>query len=405
MPLEADARRLEGQTGRAALASDFSYGSFWGVGLRSASAEGKAADRAGAPAREADSGRPEQFVPELHSCWAGGMIVGSAFKRALQVATMIGIVVLGALIWRQSTENSFVEACVFGLIALGVIGVGISEIGDPAAASSSPIVGESRSGDKTSAAEQRFAADLAMVARLLQAHLRANSSYSDSLVRANKDLPSLDKPEQIRAVVISLIEENQKIQTKMGELSRNLDDSVAKIEKLRSNLAEANDKALRDPLTALGNRRFFDQKLDQALLEAPESSGLSLVMCDIDRFKAVNDKFGHPVGDMVLKLFSEILSNNIKGRDTVARVGGEEFAIIFPQTPTADAAAIGDQIRKQLEAKKWVVGSSGAPLGVVTASFGVAQLRADEGAAELVKRADEALYRAKSEGRNRVAVG
>ena len=128
-------------------------------------------------------------------------------------------------------------------------------------------------------------------------------------------------------------------------------------------------------------------------------------MCDIDRFKAINDKFGHPVGDMVLKLFSEILSNNIKGRDTVARVGGEEFAIIFPQTPTADAAAIADQIRKQLEAKKWVVGSSGAPLGAVTASFGVAQLRADEGAEELFKRADEALYRAKSEGRNRVAVG
>ncbi len=331
--------------------------------------------------------------------------MGSDFKRALQVGTMIGIVGLGALIWRQSTENSFVEACVFGLIARGVIGVGISEIAHPSAASSAAAAGEGGAGEKTSAAEQRFAADLATVTRLLQAHLRANSSYSDSLVRANKDLPLLDKPEQIRAVVISLIEENQKIQTKMGELSRNLDESVAKIENLRSNLAEANDKALRDPLTSLGNRRFFDQKLEQALVEAPESIGLSLVMCDIDRFKAVNDKFGHPVGDMVLKLFSEILSNNIKGRDTVARVGGEEFAIIFPQTSPADAVAVADQIRKQLEAKKWVVGSSGAALGAVTASFGIAQLRADEGADELFKRADEALYRAKSEGRNRVVVG
>ena len=333
------------------------------------------------------------------------MTVGSAFKRALQVGTMIGIVVFGALIWRQSTENSFVEACVFGLIALGVLGVGISEIRDSAVASPSAIAGEGRYDQKTSAAEQRFSNDLALIARLLQAHLSANSSYSDSLVRANKDLPLLEEPEQIRAVVLSLIDENQKIQTKMSELSRNLDDSVAKIEKLRSNLAEANDKALRDPLTALGNRRFFDQKLDSALLESPASSPLCLAMCDLDRFKTINDKFGHPVGDMVLKLFSEILSNSVKGRETVARVGGEEFAIIFPGMAPADAASIADQIRKQLEAKKWVVGSSGAPLGVVTASFGVAQSRADEGAAELFKRADEALYRAKSEGRNRVVAG
>ena len=332
------------------------------------------------------------------------MVVGSYFKRGLQFATMFGIVMLGALIWRQSTENSFVEACVFGLIALGVMGVGISEFNGSIEASPSLIGDESRSNEKASPAERRFAADLAMIARLLQAHLAANSSYSHSLIRANNDLPLLEKPEQIRAVVLSLIDENQKIQSKMGDLSRNLDEAAAKIEKLRSNLAEANDKALRDPLTALGNRRFFDQKLDQALLEAPESSELCLVMCDLDRFKTINDKFGHPVGDMVLKLFSEILSNAIRAQDTVARVGGEEFAIIFPYTGTADAAAIADQIRRQLESKKWVVGSSGAALGAVTASFGVARLRAEEWAADLFKRADEALYRAKSGGRNRVVV-
>lgn len=332
------------------------------------------------------------------------MIVSSYLRRGLQLATMFGIVVLGALIWRQSTENSFVEACVFALIALGVLGVGIGEFKGSAEASPSGIAGECRSNERTSPAEQRFAGDLALIARLLQAHLSANSSYSDSLARANNDLPLLDEPEQIRAVVLSLIDENQKIQTKMGDLSRNLDESVAKIEKLRSNLAEANDKALRDPLTALGNRRFFDQKLDQALLEAPGSSELCLVMCDLDRFKTINDKFGHPVGDMVLKLFSEILSSNITAHDTVARVGGEEFAIIFSGMRTAEAATIADQIRKQLEAKKWVVGSSGAALGTVTASFGVARLRSGEGAAQLFKRADEALYRAKSGGRNRVVV-
>ena len=133
----------------------------------------------------------------------------------------------------------------------------------------------------------------------------------------------------------------------MSDLSRSSDESVAKIEKLRSNLAEANDQALRDPLTGLGNRRFFDQKLDSALVEARADSGeLCLMMCDLDRFKAINDKFGHPVGDMVLKMFGELLSNNITPRNTAVRVGGEEFAVIFPEARPADAAAVADQILK-----------------------------------------------------------
>jgi diguanylate cyclase len=328
------------------------------------------------------------------------------FKRAFRIGAIFGIVVLGAMIWRQSIDNSFVEACVFGLIALGVIGVGVSELKTPADAALSAIVGEDRPYERPSRAEQRFATDVATIARLLQVYLTANSSYSDSLVRANKDLPALEKPEEIRAVVLSLIEENRKIQIKVDDLARDLDASVAKFEKLRANLAEANDKALRDPLTALGNRRFFDQKLGSALVEARAESGrLCLAMCDIDRFKAINDKFGHPVGDMVLKAFSEIVSSAISGQDTAARVGGEEFAIIFPDARAPDAATVADQIRKQLEAKKWLLGSSGAPLGVVTASFGVVQMRAEEGAAQLFERADEALYRAKSTGRNRVVVG
>ncbi len=330
--------------------------------------------------------------------------MGSYFKRTLQLGTMFGFIVLCGLIWRQSTENSFVEACVYGLIALGVASVGIGEIKASEKTSPAGPRAENAGEPRVNGSEQRFAADVALVVRLLQAHLGASSSYSDSLVRANTDLPLLKEPEQIRAVVLSLIDENQKIEAKVSDLSRNLDESVAKIEKLRSNLAEDNDKALRDPLTALGNRRFFEQRLDQAIREAPASSELCLVMCDLDRFKAINDKFGHPVGDMVLKLFSEILSSNIGPRDTVARVGGEEFAVIFPDAPPAEAAAVAERIRSQLQAKKWVVGSSGVPLGAVTASFGVARLSGNEGALGVFKRADEALYCAKSEGRNRVVV-
>jgi diguanylate cyclase len=324
------------------------------------------------------------------------MRVGLHFKRALQLGTMCGIVVLGALIWRQSTENAFIQACVFGLIALGVAGVGLSEIRGRAATTT-----DDRPEPRRRSAESRFAADVAAVLRLLKAYARDHTRYSESLDRANASLPLLDDPEKVRAAVLSLIEENQKIQARMSDLSRNLDEAVAKIETLSSNLAEANDKALRDPLTALGNRRFFDQRLAQAMAEAPASGGLCLVICDLDRFKTINDRFGHPVGDMVLKLFAEIISAGVGVSETVARIGGEEFAIVIPGGPSTAAISTAEQIRRQLEAKKWVVGASGVPLGTVTASFGVAQLRQDEEAADLVKRADEALYRAKSEGRNR----
>ena len=328
--------------------------------------------------------------------------MGSYLKRTLQFGALGGVVVLGALIWRESAENSFVEACVFGLIALCVAGVAVTELKAPARA---PAVGVVESGaDARSGFEQRFVSDVGAVVRLLKAHTRANTNYSESLTQANLDLPSLDRPEDIRAVVLTLIEENLKIQTRMDDLSRNLDESVAKMEKLRSNLAEANDKALRDPLTSLGNRRFFDEKLEEALLGAAGSTDLCLVMCDLDRFKTINDKFGHPVGDMVLKLFSEILTARAREGETVARVGGEEFAIIAPEKASQTVVAAADQIRRQLESKRWVVGASGAPLGVITASFGVAQLLPSESASELFRRADEALYRAKADGRNRVVI-
>jgi len=310
---------------------------------------------------------------------------------------MCGVVALGGLIWRQSTDNSFIEACVFGMIAFSVFAVAAG-FGDFRHAGAAARAVEQRESG-LNAAEQRFAADLALIVKLLQGHVAANAGYSESLNRANADLPQLRTPEEVRAVVLTLLEENRKIQVKMDDLSKSLDESVSKIEKLRSNLAEANDKAMRDPLTGLGNRRFFDDELDLAL----EGEGnMCLLMCDLDRFKAINDKFGHAVGDMVLKQFADILNAAASRRDDfAARIGGEEFAVVMPGVSPIEAARLAEQIRRQLEAKKWMLGS-GTPLGAVTASFGVARRRAGESSAELFKRADAALYRAKSEGRNRV---
>ncbi|THD44798.1 MAG: diguanylate cyclase [Bradyrhizobium sp.] len=320
-------------------------------------------------------------------------------RRALQVIGLCGVVALGGLVWRQSIDNSFIEACVFGMMALTAIAV-VAGFGDGGSGAIALMPVEQGADSVVRVAEQRFAADIALVVKLLQSHLTANTNYSETLTRANADLPQLRSTEEIRTVVLTLIDENRKVQAKIDELSKSLDESVNKFEKLRSNLAEANDKAMRDALTGLGNRRFFDQELSMALEDDPV---VCLMMCDLDNFKAINDKFGHAVGDMVLKQFADILNAAARRDDLAARLGGEEFAMVMPSVSPVDAGRVADHIRRQLEAKKWMLGGSVA-LGKVTASFGVARRRSGETAADFFKRADAALYRAKSDGRNRVVL-
>ena len=325
------------------------------------------------------------------------------FKRALQILVILAIAIVGALCASQAMEMPLAEAYVLALIALGILGVGVGEIKEAVVAPILSVRGGSLA--KGDPMAQQYDSALAVIVKLIQGHLDDNSRFNDSLERANRDLPSLDQPEQVRAVVSLLIDENEKIQTKMNELSKSLETSRAQVVKLRSNLAEANELGMRDPLTSLGNRRFFDTNLVKEIKEAHnDNTDMCLVLADLDHFKKVNDRFGHPVGDMVLKLFGELLSNNIKGRDTAARYGGEEFAIIFPHTDIEDAATITDSIRTQLETKQWMLSSSGQRIGTITASFGVAKLRRGEDPENLIRRADAKLYEAKVSGRNRIAV-
>ena len=239
----------------------------------------------------------------------------------------------------------------------------------------------------------------------MRTYVDANDSYSKSLAQAHRNLHSLAKPDQVRAMVKFLIAENEKMQRNAADLQRNLEQSTSQIEKLRWNLAEAQELGLRDPLTALSNRRCFDVNLAKEIEEAhAHSTAMCLVMGDIDRFKGFNDTFGHQIGDEILKMFAKLLSSNVKGRDTVARFGGEEFAIILPETKLADAEHLTESIRSQLESKEMALNNSGEPIGQITASFGIAQLGEGDDAAALVQRADARLYEAKCAGRNRVVI-
>lgn len=156
-----------------------------------------------------------------------------------------------------------------------------------------------------------------------------------------------------------------------------------------------------DSLSGLWNRRYFDQRLQQEWSEARRHGrSLSLIMCDVDRFKRLNDQFGHPFGDQVIERVAQILSGG-RGSDITCRYGGEEFGVILPSTAATRALEVAERHRVAIESHTW----SGHDDVIVTSSFGVADLKSlptDAGMEQLVQAADMALYRAKQSGRNRV---
>lgn len=165
-------------------------------------------------------------------------------------------------------------------------------------------------------------------------------------------------------------------------------------------IVNSNDTLLKlaseDPLTGVANRRSFTARLDEEIQRASVTgSPLSVVMVDLDHFKAINDKHGHGVGDDVLKECCRRLGHKIRRTDLLGRLGGEEFAILLPSTDEAGALQLAAHLLTAISAETMGVA------GTVTASLGVAQMQPDESGVHLLERADSALYCAKREGRNR----
>lgn len=172
---------------------------------------------------------------------------------------------------------------------------------------------------------------------------------------------------------------------------------------LRQNLQLSLEMAITDPLTNLYNRRYMESHLSTLVQRAADrGKAISLLIVDIDFFKAVNDTHGHDVGDDVLREFGERLARSVRGIDLACRYGGEEFVVVMPDTDVAFANTVAERLRKGIADEPFQVGAGVGSLDI-TASIGVTSLLSPtESVEQFLKRADQALYRAKREGRNRV---
>lgn len=302
------------------------------------------------------------------------------------------------------SPNLIIFGCIIGLTCLNLVTLMLPEastIEDSMAQIAEKIT---QPGSMAQEIEQEVSANLDRIIALLKSHSEASRAYSATLENAGRNLIELTSPEQLRIAIGFLITENNKMRKETNDLQSNLDESHQQIENLRENLEVAEETGMRDPLTLLWNRRAFDHMLElQVETAVKNNTPTCLVLADVDHFKRVNDSFGHLIGDEILRLVSNTISKNVKGRDFVARFGGEEFALILPQTSLENALKLALHIRHQLEVQKWFVSKRNEPVGTITASFGVAQLQLGESKEAFAGRADSKLYEAKLAGRNRVA--
>jgi diguanylate cyclase (GGDEF)-like protein len=189
--------------------------------------------------------------------------------------------------------------------------------------------------------------------------------------------------------------------TERERIAHELRQANAALERSRAAFEEL---AARDGLTGLFNRRELDRRMAIETSRASRTqSPFSLVLLDVDHFKSINDRFGHLAGDEVLRRLSRLVQGELRVTDTAARYGGEEIALILPDTSAKEAATVAERLRACLEAEPFMIGE-GSPV-TVTASFGVATAEAHAASPDAVfAAADEALYEAKVTGRNRVVV-
>jgi diguanylate cyclase len=212
-----------------------------------------------------------------------------------------------------------------------------------------------------------------------------NLAASADAIRGSRDMSSVEEVVRLTSVML----------TRVHSAESKLEVANNEASELRAKLEEARDNARRDPLTELANRRAFEE----AFAQLPQDQPIHVAICDVDRFKSVNDRFGHGVGDRVLKAIGGALSESCAGH-LVARYGGEEFAVLFAGIDQDLAYATLEEARAAVAAKHYRVRESKEPIGSITFSAGLTTATPGETLPTVFARADRLLYAAKNAGRD-----
>ena len=228
--------------------------------------------------------------------------------------------------------------------------------------------------------------------------------YQSSLRDCSARIAQNDDPVKVRGILSDLVSSTRQMNDGTTELRDRLDESRNEAARLREELALARAEANSDVLTGLANRKALAAAWLEISGSTETTRGDWLLIADIDHFKSINDSYGHLLGDKVIKAVAQSMRKLIKGKDLAARIGGEEFVVLLPDTPEVGALTVAESIRRAVEATRIIKPSSNEEIRRVTISIGVTRIAASEALELGLARADQALYRAKEGGRNRVEV-
>jgi diguanylate cyclase len=267
----------------------------------------------------------------------------------------------------------------------------------------SQYLAPSRLGDRIEEVGGRIAREIGDVVEAMEVTIAANANYCESLSGATTRLSDTTDIKRIGTIVQELITATRATEATNRNLEAQLAESKHQINELQESLDAIRFESLTDELTTLANRKHFDQSIERAVVQASDATEpFSLLITDIDNFKAFNDTYGHQTGDQVLRLVGLAVKQNVKGHDIACRYGGEEFSIILPRTSLDNAKLIAEQIRIAVMSKELVKRSTGENLGFITISIGISTFRPNDSVGSVIERADAALYLAKRTGRNRI---
>ena len=232
------------------------------------------------------------------------------------------------------------------------------------------------------------------VARMMRTIQDDTHDFGRDLARSAAAITQIEEIDEITQITSTMI-------ARIHDSEVRLAAATAEVDALRAKLAEARDTARRDVLTGLPNRRAFDEALAQRVTVA---GPYCIAVCDLDRFKRVNDVHGHSVGDRVLTAIGQAIAAECAPH-LVVRYGGEEFAVLLCGVTLEDAATLFDIVRATVAQKRFRVRETNTALGTVTVSVGITAIHDDEPVETAFARADRLLYAAKDQGRDRICAG